>query len=38
MERLHRFQVFRKNSQRTRIIAVEELLVLVGKWYVRSMD
>jgi hypothetical protein len=38
VESLHRFEVFGKDAQRTRIVAVEELLVLVGDWIARPID
>ena len=35
LERVHRLEVFGEDAQRARIVAVEELLVLVGDWIAR---
>jgi hypothetical protein len=35
---VHRLEVFGKDAQRTRIVAVQESLVLIGDWLVQLID
>src|SRR5207249_10431100 len=38
VESVQRFEVLGEDAQGTRIVAIEELLVLVGEWFARPID